>query len=257
MNPHLGEGTLQRLLDGELSGPELAAAEGHLAHCAACRAEREALEGAFALVASGVSLLHPPAASLELAHASWRRRQRSRWPSHARRHLPRAALFVLAVAGVASATLPGSPVREWVESLWQQDAPAGGVAPTRATPPAEDLPAGVASAGVSIDPADGEVRVLVERASPALRIRVRLADQPRLSVRGTGGAADARFLLSRGRVTVEDAGAGELEVVIPRTTARASISAGGRQVLVKEGEELHVLVPADSVGTEIVFPAGS
>jgi hypothetical protein len=257
MNPHLGEGTLQRLLDGELSGPELAAAEEHLAHCAACRAERQALEGVFALVASGVSLLHPPAASLELAHASWQRRQRSRWPSQARRHLPRAALFLLAVAGVASATLPGSPVREWAEMLWQQVAPAGSVAPTRANPPSEDSAGGVAATGVSIEPADGEVRVLVERASPALRIRVRLADQPRISVRGTGGAADARFRLSRGRVTVEDAGAGELEVVIPRVTERAIISVGGRRVLVKQGEEVHVLVPADSVGTEIVFLAGS
>jgi hypothetical protein len=256
MNPHLGEGTLQRLLDGELSGPELAAAEGHLAHCAACRAEREALEGVFALVASGVSLLHPPAASLELAHASWRRRQRSRWPSQARRHLPRAALFLLAVAGVASATLPGSPVREWAETLWRHQ-PAAGVEEKAAGPPPGDLPSAAASVGVSIEPADGEVRILVERPSPELRIRVRLDDQPRLSVRGTGGAADARFTLGRGRVSVEDAGAGELEVVIPRATERAIISVDGRRVLVKQGEELHVLVPADSVGTEIVFPAGS
>jgi hypothetical protein len=254
MSPHLSEGTLQQLLDGELSGPELDGAREHLDTCAACSAELRALEAAFATVGRGLLLLNPPEISLDLAHAGWRRRLRGGWWSRAHRHIPRAAVLLLAVAGVASATLPGSPVRGWVESLWE--GPPAAVEPRPAPAPVSP-PAEAPSAGVSVDAADGELRVLVERSSPQLRIRVRLADQPRMSVRAMGEAAGARFRMGRGRVSVEDAGAGELEVVIPRTAERASLSVDGRRFLLKQGEELRVLVPADSLGTEIVFSAGS
>lgn len=256
MSPHLSEGTLQRLLDGELSGPELGAVEQHLAGCVACRSGLQALEGAFATVARAVPLLDPADVSLDLAHAAWRRRLRGGWGREARRQLPRAALFLLAVTGVASATLPGSPVRHWAEPLWQQT-PAAEVQQTEAVMPVVNTTDEAVSAGVSVAPADGELRLLVERASPELRIRVRLADQALMSVRGLGGAAGARFQLGRGRINVEEAGAGELEVVIPHAARRASISVNGRRFLLKEGEDLHLLVPADSVGAEFIFPVRS
>jgi hypothetical protein len=250
MNAHLSEGTLQRMLDGELAGPELGGVQQHLSGCPGCRAELRALEAAFATVALQVPLLDPHEVSLDLAHAAWRRRMRGEWKLHLRRQLPRAAIILLAVAGVASATVPGGPLWRWLESL-RHEQPAA-VASTETVPTGG--PAAAGFAGVSIDPADGELTVVVERASRELRIRVRLADQPRMSVRGIGDAAAAQFSMGRGRVNVAEVGAGELEVVIPRTANRATISVDGRRFLLKDGETVHVLVPADSAGAEIVFP---
>lgn len=253
MSLHLDEGTLQQLLDGELMSLSRGTAERHLAECAACRMQKRVLENAFDSLGRAVPLLDPPEVSLDLAHAAWRRRLGSGWVRAAHRSLPRAALFVLAIGGIASATVPGSPVRGWAESLWEEpdtaEPPQAGREVAASTPGPKEV-----TAGVLIAPADGELHVFVEHPSPDLRIRVRLADQAEMVVRGHAGAADASFRIGRGQVRVEEAGAGELEVVIPRAVQRASISVDGRRLLLKEGEDLHTLLAGSGLGADLVFP---
>lgn len=182
--------------------------------------------------------------------------------------LRRAAVLLVGVAGIASASVPGSPVREWLGAVLSGGAaaesadappppaavadsaePAPAAAPAA---PAEALP----EAGIAVLPNAGEVRVVVQDAGPALRIRVRLTDAGRAEVRGRGAAAGAGFASGRGRITVTGAAAGgELEVVLPRGARRASLTVGGRRYVALQDGQMTVLVPADSNGAEIVFPA--
>lgn len=255
---HIPEGTLQALLDGELAPAEHESVERHLAACPACRAELAALRSAAATLRSALATLDVAARPLtpELRLAAVRRASRTRRAEGLARTLGRAALFVLAAAGVASATLlPGSPLRRWAEGLWRREAaPVAEVRPAVTAPAtAPVLPAEPVSAGVGVLPVDGEVRISLEHPAPELTIRVRLADQPRAEVRGLGAAAAARFRTAPGRVTVVDAPGGELEVILPRELARASVSVDGRRVLVKQGPDVRILAPADSAGPPIIF----
>jgi hypothetical protein len=177
--------------------------------------------------------------------------------------LRRAAVLLLGVAGIASATVPGSPVRQWLLGLIAgDDAPAAPVstvqtpAPAAASPAPESPPPPVAApeAGIGVAPVGGEVRVAVSRTGPALRIRVRLDDVPVAQVRGRGAAAQAAFTSGRGRITVTGARAGELEVVLPRAAARATLTVDGTPFVIVEDGRMTVRVPADSVGAELVFP---
>ena len=178
--------------------------------------------------------------------------------------LRRAVVLLVGVAGIASATVPGSPVREWLGSVLgggRADAPAAAPPAASDAPPAEAPAAPPApvergpEAGIAVLPNLGEVRVVVVDAGPALRIRVRLTDTGRAEVRGRGAAATAGFASGRGRITVTGAEAGgELEVLLPRGARRASLTVDGRRYVALEEGRLTVLVPADSSGAEIVFP---
>jgi hypothetical protein len=166
-------------------------------------------------------------------------------------HLWRAAVILLCVTGIASAAVPGSPVREWLEG--HRSPPSAGPATAErdaAAAPAEPEP----SAGVAVGAADGEIHVTVAGASPDLTIRVRMTDAATLNIQGTGEAAASRFRMGRGRVTVEGASGGELRVSLPRGARLVSVTVDGRRILLKEGEELHLFAPADTAGPEIVFP---
>jgi hypothetical protein len=169
-------------------------------------------------------------------------------------------VLVLAVAGVASATVV--PLRHWIAALAGERHPASaaprggrGRAATPQAPPS--APAAPVSAGIGALPSDGAVRIEVVGSEPALRIRVRLADAERATVRGWGEAAAAGFRSGHGRITVTGASAGELEILLPRGVEHASVTVGGRRFLTKEGAQLRVLVPADSAGAEILFPGAS
>jgi hypothetical protein len=169
--------------------------------------------------------------------------------------LARAAVLVLAVAGIASATLPGSPLRAWLEDRLGLNSE---VTASRAhAPSAHAAPAPVAepsSAGIAILPMDGSVRIVLHGVNPALRVRVRLTEGEIVDVRATGAAADAQFRTGPGRISISDAGAGEIQIALPHTVARATVLVGNKPYLVKEDHQIRVLAPAaDTAGAEFVF----
>jgi len=254
---HVTEGTIQALLDGELPPAERGPVERHLEECSTCRAEADllrALSGTFSAV---LPVLDGRAGLGQALHEVQRRRWRARWRGEALRALPRAAVLVLAVATVASATLPGSPVREWVEGLWK-----GGAVAAPAEGPASGAPSGSGSApaeasapaAVSILPEEGNIRVVLKSAARGVRIRVRLSAEPFSDVRATGAAALARFRTSPGRIEISGATGGEVEVVLPRSARSAVVEVDGRPYLRKDGDGLRLLAPAsDSTASEVVF----
>ncbi len=264
MKKHLDEGTLQALLDGELSAPDRAAAEAHLAACAECAAELRALGALEERLGALLGQADHPA---PVAQAQMRFRSRraaatqQRFGGEARRALLRAAALVLGLAGVAAASVPGSPVRAWIEetvlpaerAVQQPAAPAE--APTAAPAPA---PVAEAPTGVSMRPRGGAMRVVLTDAAPGLRVRARLVEGEHAEVFATGAARGARFRTSPGRIEVAGAGAGEVTVGLPRGASRASVSVNGRVVYeVKEGGEVRVTAPvADPASPEIVFRVG-
>jgi anti-sigma factor RsiW len=251
---HPDEGALQAFADGELPAEERLAVETHLADCAACRAELDGLRAAAARLRAALRLLDPPAARPLARPPSMARPRRPGW-AHAA--LPRAAVFLVAFAAVASATIPGSPVRAWIESL-------GGGAPAQvALQQGDPEPEAVAlaaaapetvEAGVSVLPVDGRVRVLLENPSPELQVRAVVTESRSAGVYASGDAASARFRTGPGRIEVADAGAGELRIELPRSALRATVEVNGRAYLVKEGDQLRLSVPAQERSeTEVTF----
>lgn len=259
MTSHLDEGMLLAYVDGELPAAERAETERHLDACEACRAELGALSSASRALADALGLLDhrvpqtapprraPRAAPRPTARAG------GGWGA-----LPRAAVLVLGFAAAASATIPGSPVRGWLERVLG-DAPAIETAARTAAPPAEEVatlaaPEAGPEAGVSVEPVDGRVAVVLRDASPELQVRATLVDGPRAGVYASGAAAAARFDTGAGRIEVVGAGAGELRIELPRAAAEASVTVNGRPYLSKRGGELHLSMPGgDTSAAEITF----
>ena len=255
---HTAEGTLLEWLDGKLPSSENSRVEGHLAQCTTCAAELDRLRLLSATFGVAMELLDPPAPTRR-AYAAVLRRRAGRWGADTRRTLARAAVLVLAVAGIASAPLPGSPLRAWLEdrlglggdvSAPQTHTPSTPSAPAQVSAPVLEIP----SAGIAIFPVDGSVRIVLNHADPALRIRVRLAEGDIVDVRATGAAADAQFRTGPGRISISDAGAGEIQISLPHTVSRATVLVGNKPYLIKEGGQIRVLAPAaDTAGAEIIF----
>jgi hypothetical protein len=246
---HPADGTLLEWVDGRLPGSLAAPLELHVGGCRACTAEVERLRRLSATFDRALSVLDP-AVPTQLAYAALQRRRRAALMTGGRRALARAAVLVLAVAGIASATLPGSPVRRWIgERLGgAAEVPSGARAPA---PPA------VPPAGVEIVPRGGSVHVVLTNPGAGLRVRVRLADAEYVDVRGTGAAAGARFRTGPGRITVDRAEGGEVHIALPRGLPHAVVTVGGRTYLVKEGGQLRVLTAGvDTAGPELVFRVG-
>lgn len=247
---HPDEGTIQALLDGELEPAARAGTERHLAGCPACAEAAAELRAArdrfrFALRAADT------AAPVEPARAAVRRRAANAGAGRAlRRGLARAALLVLGVAGIAYASVPGSPVRAWLE----RDAPAAHepLAPLAVEPPAVHSvePPAVHSvepavSGISIRPEDGRVRVVLSASAPALRVHTRVGDGELAEVEATGAAAGARFRTGPGRIEVVGAGPGEVHVVLPRAAHTAVVEVNGEVRLLRQGERMQLMGPVE------------
>lgn len=240
---HPDEGTIQALLDGELEPAARAGTERHLAGCPACaevaaelRATRDRFR--FALRAADI------AAPVEPARVGVRRRAADAGRGRAlRRGLARAALLVLGVAGIAYASVPGSPVRAWLEG----DAPTAvhepvpALAVETAPPPVVET----AASGISIRPEDGRVRVVLSASAPELRVHARVGDGELAVVEATGAAAGARFRTGPGRIEVVGAGPGEVHVVLPRAARTAVVEVNGEVRLLRQGERMQLMGPVE------------
>ncbi|HEU4561200.1 MAG TPA: zf-HC2 domain-containing protein [Longimicrobium sp.] len=248
VNRHLGEGTLQALLDGELSPFERAAAETHLGTCPACADElrelRELNERATGLLAR----MDVPAPVAQAQMRMRARRVHTAAPRAGvwRQALLRAALLVLGVTGVAAAAVPGSPVREWiVENVLPK--PKEAAAPTlRPAPPAPqpEEPDDNEVLGVSFRP-DASVRVVLTGATPDLEIVARLVDGESARAMVHGPNKSAQFSMATGRIEVRlTKDARSVEILLPRGINRANVEVNGRVYVSKQGESLVLLPPA-------------
>jgi hypothetical protein len=263
MMTHQGEGGMLAYLDGELDTEDRDAFERHLAECAVCEAELGRLQDDAELFSGAVALLVAPVRT-EAALAGVRRAHgQRRARSMTQRLLPYAATLVLGVAGVASATVPASPVYGWPATVFarlaslaegRDDAP---VAVQPADEPAAAGPVVVGEAGVSIRPLDGAVRIVVRGADPALQVRARLVESPQAEVIAVGEASRARFQTGAGSITVHDPGPGELRLDLPESAARITVEINGLPYLSREGDRLRVHRPAmDAAGGELRFEVG-
>lgn len=258
MTEHLHDGLLQALLDREMAADAERETREHLAACPVCRERYAETRTASQTLASALALLDPPArdpAVIPLRPRSAVRRAGA-WRNPA---LARAAAMLLTVAAAASATIPGSPVRDWLAAAVDGGADAGDLsrpAPVAATSVADPAPT-AAESGVRVAPLDGAFRVVVTDAAAGAEISARLVEDDRGGVFLAGDPADVRFATAPGSVRVSGVGEGALRVEIPRAAAAASIEVNGRRVVVKDGDQLQLLVPpGDTSGGEILFRPG-
>jgi anti-sigma factor RsiW len=265
---HLEEGTLQAYLDGSLAAADRIGVDEHVSGCEQCAEQLEELRAAARLFSSSISLLNHPS---RLAHAQQAAAQVLRnpparvltfgRPAVQARTLVRAATLVLGFAAAASATIPGSPTRDWLVTAWERIAATFGdapevavpqpVAPTVTTPAVEPAPP-TPVAGVSVRPGAGRVEIVL-RGSASV-IRVRLVDGERAVVQASGGAASASFQTGPGRVQVTGGTGGELLVDIPRSADRVLLVVNGQTYLTREDGEVSVPGPAsENTGSEFLF----
>lgn len=256
---HLGEGTLQELLDGELAPGPRAQADAHLASCAECAGLLAELRGLNARTSALLGMTDADAPVLAAQAAFARHRRGAGALGQARRALPRAAVLVLAVAGAAAAAVvPGSPVREWVQRVTVQPRATEPALPAPAPAPAPEALPLPAPKAVSILPENGQVRVEVTGSSAELRVRARLSGEPAAQVTATGAAVSARFRTGPGRIEVVGAGPGEVVIDLPAGADAAFVEVNGRVIAAKEGKTLRSLAPrVAGSAQEPVFRAGS
>lgn len=248
---HLNEGDLQALLDSELSEADEREARRHVAVCDTCSSLFAEIGAGSALLGSSLSLLDRPVRQLRLVGAPVRPVARpARWSAVP---LGKAAALLLSVAAAASATIPGSPVRGWIE-----DRLAPSAAPVALEAPAEEATATAVAppmeAGVGAEPLDGHLRIVLTDAAPDLEVRAAFTDARRGGVYGSELNEGVRFESSPGRVEAIGATSGTLRIEIPRAAQTAVVEVDGMVYLAKEGDALRLQVPQqDASGAEVTF----
>lgn len=242
---HLDDGTIQAFLDDELPAPDRARVAEHLLACERCSGVQGELTRANARVREALSLLDvtPPAARAPAGAGRSRGRRTAG-------SLVKAAGLVLGLAAAASAAVPGSPVREWIESMVEP-------APVAETPAPDAEPAApvaqpAAPAAVSLPAGDRTVVVaLAELDGVAIRLRTDPSDQATILVRGA--QRDPVFRTGADRLEARGAAGGELVVELPGGSD-ARLEVDGRIYAERTGGMLQVRVPADTVDGAVVWP---
>ena len=247
MTQHLDEGTLRGHLDGELPPGEAAAVRRHLEECAPCSLALAGLDRAATVTSGALALLPAGAPHPDGALASVLARAGAtpgpvalppaapspspRFPQPERRgpggapRLPGwmrlAAALVVGAVGVGASTIPGSPLREWVE---------GRGIPVAAGPEATAAASMGSESGdvaVFVAPENGSVRIDLAGLPPGEEVRVEWTDGETVGVRALDGA---RFETARGRVHVV-VGAGGVRIDVPRTLRSVAVWGNGERYL--------------------------
>lgn len=245
---HLDDGALQAYLDGEITGRDRAATAEHLLTCGECRGRLDALKRANQRLTSAL-------AALDVAAPA----EAPRRPLSARSRLGvggwsvvRAAVLVLVLAAAASASVPGSPVREWIAQVVRPAGPAAEMAP--ATPPEAPAPApspAVEPAGISV-PGLRDMDVVVTGLEGAT-IRLVRSGAPGLSVSARGGERDPLFRMGTGRIEVVGGVGGELRIEMPGSGGGLRLFVDGRPYAQFADEVLRLSEPAEREGDDVVW----
>jgi hypothetical protein len=259
---HVDEGTLQAWIDGELAEAGVATIQQHAAHCATCSAELRTLREADALVRDALGDLGPAPIADFGTLAAIRRRARS---GSFRRFVPaglaRAAMLLLALAGVVAAAIPQSPLRRWLADVLdpEPETAVAPVAPPVVPEPPRISPAPVAQeTGRAIPMEDGRVVIRLMAPSPAVEIRLRLVDTREAAVTWNASDADARTRQTAGRLDVYGLSSGPVTIEIPRSAVDALVEVDGRVWWHKQGAAIRIPGPAhEDTGDGVVFSARS
>lgn len=242
---HLDDGTLQAFLDGELADRERGPVAEHLLECDRCRTAHDELEQANALFSEAVATLDVEpsvAAPRAVLDASGR--------PGAVGSFVKAAGLILLLAAAASAAVPGSPVREWIESAVEPE-PDPAPIPERIVEPPAPAPA-PAPAGVAIVPT-GTVEVRVSDPDGAT-IRLLQTDGESVAVSAVGAERDPTFRTGPGRIEVLGSVGGELSIEIPRSASDVRVLVDGEVYAEQTDGELQLRVPGDREDGAIVWP---
>jgi hypothetical protein len=154
------------------------------------------------------------------------------------------------LAGVASAALPGSPLRGWLEELRASGTPQP--AASVAQPPAVEDAASSGPVALSVLPAAGRVRIVIREPAAGLDIRAVLSDERVASVQLESSAAAPRFRSGAGLIEVAGAGPGELRISLPRNVEAGVVELNGERLLTVSGGQIQLLAPAaERAGAEV------
>ena len=157
-----------------------------------------------------------------------------------------AAAALLAVAGVAAASVPGTFLNRYAERFLARvtQTPAA-VAPAPAKNDA-------ASRGISFAPgAQVDVDFRAAQASGALQVR--WVDVGTVLLAQTGSNGEAHYALTPTGVVVDNEGStASYSLMLPRTLPRARVRIAGRVVLSKDGDTVSCAGARDDSGTCVI-----
>lgn len=232
---HIEEGVLQAYLDAEVTAGARAEIDGHVRMCSECAVELDRLRGAASLFRSAVrhTDVQAPILSAQARFAGMQRERKA--PVFApRRALARAAMFIVGLAAVAGASVPGSPVRAWISDaltraglLNEPQSAAAPEVPAEAPAVQRDQPE---STALAIDPVDGRVRVVLKNVKDGASVSVRMIDGPRVVIEASGLAAKARFRTGSGSLEMSGVEGGTVLVQIPRTVTNGIVEQDGKVI---------------------------
>lgn len=244
---HLEQGELQAYLDGEASLGTRAQIDTHIKTCGACATELAELRAAASLFATamrGADAQAPTFTAHAAVSAARGAGTRGRF-AYSRAALSRAAVLLVGCAALATAAIPGSPVREWITSALHTI----GIAPhtqARAIPVSNTVPGVVAlpeaaagPATLSIQPVAGRVRVILSNVDASTTIHIRLVDGSRVVIQATGAAARARFRTGPGSAELIGVGKGDITIDLPRTVTDARVEADGKVLFPRNNDPLN------------------
>jgi hypothetical protein len=236
---HVEEGMLQAYLDAEVTAGARADIEEHLHSCSECAAELAQLRSASDLFALAVrdTDVSAPVLAAQARFVTTRRFA----PAHPvltvpkpRRAFARAAMFIVGLGAVASAAVPGSPVRGWINDALTRvgilDDPQSAAAPElpdAAPPIIEDAPE---STALAIDAVNGRVRIVLKNVKRGATVSVQLIDGDRTIVEAEGAAAKARFRTGAGLLELDGISGGRVVVQIPKSVSNATVEQDGRTI---------------------------
>ena len=213
---HPSDATLLALVQGELAPDEGTDLSAHLAQCERCVGRADELRRDDEDMAELLGLLDNPMPGLEPPITTPRARPF--------RHAAIAAAAALFVAGVAAASVPGTPVYRWIRD--RIDAPRGEV-PGPAPAPAAATPAQAAGGLEMAAPSALIVQFTAEQPGGVLTVAA--GSRPVVSLRAFGGAVAYR--VGAGRLVVDNSHpANRYALEIPAELGRLTITLGGRVI---------------------------
>lgn len=244
--PHLSDGELVRLLDGECDPAERERAEAHTASCEPCAARLARLRQrttrlAQMLERADFPVPHAPApadAGEEAPGVIPLRRRPGPAASPAGRPWLRVAAVILVALGIGVAA---SPARAWIaqwiaERLAADRAGSGDPAPS--APPAQAVPTAppAAVAQVQFTPAGSEFTLEVAHRQAAGAVLLERSAGPNATAEVVGGTGGADLLVLPAGLRIQNApgSAAEYRVSVPAGIERVRLRVGGGRTRVVE-----------------------